>query len=97
MFKNLWKYSRIRFYILNTLWNYKFWIFAKKNYKEDQHTVEVNEDDMDYTFKLIPKKKKVNRRRFVGYMYKNNIYIDNPGIQDIDQDTWNVWKRKKLL
>jgi len=52
---------------------------------------------MDYTFKLIPKKKKVHRKRFIGYMYKNNIYIDNPGIQGIDQETWNAWKRKKLL
>jgi hypothetical protein len=97
MFKKSWKYSRLRFYILNTFWNYKFWIFAKKLYKEDQHIVEVNEYDMDYTFKLVPKKKKINRKRFVGYMYKNNIYIDNPGIQGIDQDTWNVWRRKKLL
>jgi hypothetical protein len=52
---------------------------------------------MDYTFKLIPKKKKVHRKRFIGYMYKNGIYIDNPGIQGIDQETWNAWKRKKLL
>jgi hypothetical protein len=52
---------------------------------------------MDYTFKLVPKKKKINRKRFAGYMYKNNIYIDNPGIQGIDQDTWSAWRRKKLL
>ena len=97
MLKTWWKYSKLRFYILNTLWNYKFWLFAQKIYKQDQHIVEVNDYDMDYTFKLVPKKKKVNRKRFAGYMYKNNIYIDNPGIQGIDQDTWNVWRRKKLL
>jgi hypothetical protein len=97
MFKNIWKHSRLRFYILNTLWNYKFWIFATKIYKEDYHTIEVNEYDMDYTFNLIPKKKKIHRKRFIGYMYKNNIYIDNPGMQGINQETWNAWKRKKLL
>ena len=97
MFKNIWKHSRLRFYILNTLWNYKFWLFAQKIYKQDQHIVEVHDYDMDDTFKLVPKKKKVNRKRFAGYMYKNNIYIDNPGIQGIDQDTWNAWRRKKLL
>ena len=97
MFKNIWKHSRLRFYILNTLWNYKLWIFATKIYKEDYYNIEVNEYDMDYTFKLIPKKKKVHRKRFIGYMYKNGIYIDNPGIQGIDQETWNAWKRKKLL
>lgn len=97
MLKNLWKHSRVRFYILNTAWNYKFWIFAKKIYKEQYHTIETNEYDMDYTFKLIPKKKKIQRKRFIGYLYKDSIYIDNPGIQGIDQDTWNAWKRKKLL
>jgi len=97
MFRNTWRHSRIRFYILNTLWNYKFWIFAKKIYKKDQHILDVTEYDMDYTFKLVPKKKKINRKRFIGYMYKNNIYIDNPGIQGIDQDTWNAWRRKKLI
>ena len=97
MFKNLWKYSRLRFYILNTLWNYKFWLFAKKIYKEDYHVVNINEYDMDYTFKLIAKKKKIYRKRFIGYMYKDAIYIDNPGIQGIDQDTWKAWRRKKLV
>jgi len=97
MFKNFWKHSRLRFYILNTIWNYKFWLFAKKMYKEDYYSVEINEYDMDYTFKLIPKKKKITRKRFVGYLYKNNIYIDNPGIQGVDQETWNAWKKKKLF
>ena len=97
MFKRFWKYSKLRFYILNALWNYKFWLFAKKMYKNDSYVIDINEYDMDYTFKLIPKKKKVNRKRFIGYMYKNGIYIDNPGIQGVDQDTLNVWKRKKLF
>lgn len=97
MFKNLWKYSRLRFYILNTKWNYGFWLFAQKIYKENHFVVDINEYDMDYTFKLIPKKKKIHNRRFIGYMYKNNLYLDNPGIQGIDFDTLKVWKKKKLI
>ena len=27
---NNWKYSTLRFYILNAIWNYKFWLNAKK-------------------------------------------------------------------
>ena len=97
MFKNLWKHSKLRFYILNTLWNYKFWIFAKKIYKESSFEVDTNEYEMDAYFKLIPKKKKVQRKRFVGYMYKNAVYTDNPGIQGEDQETWNAWRKKGLL
>lgn len=97
MFKNLWKHSRVRFYIKNTIWNCGFWIFATKIYKDQYFNVNINEYDMDYTFKLIPKKKKIYSRRFIGYMYKNNIYLDNPGIQDIDQETWNAWRRKKII
>lgn len=97
MFKNLWKHSKLRFYILNTLWNYKFWIFAKKIYKESFFDVTTNEYDMDTYFHLIPKKKRINRKRFIGYLYKNGVYVDNPGIQDVDQETWNVWRKKGLL
>ena len=97
MLKNFWKYSKLRFYILNTIWNYSFWIFAKKIYKDEYHIVDSNEYDMDYTFKLIAKKKKIYKKKFIGYLYKNNIYVDNPGIQGIDQETWNVWKKKKLF
>lgn len=97
MFKSWWKYSKLRFYILNALWNYKFWLFAKKIYKNDNYVVDVNEYDMDYTFKLIPKKKNIIRKRFIGYIYKNGIYLDNPGIQNVDQDTMNIWKSKKLF
>ncbi len=97
MFKYLWKHSRIRFYILNALWNYKFWLFAEKMYQDTFFEIDTNEYEMDYTFKLIPKKKKIKRKRFVGYMYKGGVYLDNPGIQGIDQETWNAWRRKGLL
>ena len=97
MFKNLWKHSKVRFYIKNTMWNYKFWLFAKKMYKETYFEVETNDYDMDITFKLIAKKKKIKRKRFIGYMYDGGIYLDNPGIQGIDQETLKAWRKKGLL
>lgn len=97
MLKNLWKHSRLRFYIMNTLWNYKFWLFAKKIYQETYFSVNTNEYEMDITFNLHPKTKKIKRKRFIGYMYKNAIYVDNPGIQGVDIQTWISWRKKGLL
>ena len=97
MFKKVWKYSRIRFYILNTFWNYKFWLFAKKMYQDSYFEIDTNEYEMDITFKLMPKKKKIKRKRFIGYMYKGGVYLDNPGLQGIDQDTKKEWIKKKLI
>lgn len=98
MFKNAWKHSRLRFYILNTLWNYKFWLFSKKVYRNINHVVTNTEEyEMDYTFKLIPTRKTISSKRFSGYLYKGKIYHDNPGIQGIDKETWQVWKKKGLI
>lgn len=97
MIKNFWKHSKLRFYILNTLWNYKFWLFAKKIYKDHVYEVDTNSYEMDPYFNLKPKKKVIRSKRFVGYMYKNGIYLDNPGIQGVDQETWNAWRKKGLL
>lgn len=30
-------------------------------------------------------------------MYKGSIYLDNPGIPNIDRDVWEAWKKKKLI
>ena len=93
---NMWKYSRLRFYILNTKWNYGFWIFARKVYRDFKYQTKTGEF-VDTTFKIIERKSPEKSRRFVGYMYKNRIYQDNPGIQDIDADTWKAWKKKGLI
>lgn len=98
MFKNLWKHSKLRFYILNTIWNYKFWLFSKKIYRDVNHRVQkIDEFEMDYTFKLKPTTKVITSRRFSGYIFENRIYHDNPGIQGIDSETWQVWRRKGLI
>ena len=98
MFKNTWKHSRFRFYILNTLWNYRFWLFSKKIFRDVNRTV-VNKDnyEMDYTFKLRPTQKTITSKRFSGYLFEGRIYHDNPGIQNIDSKTWQAWKKKGLI
>lgn len=96
--KKTWKHSKLRFYILNTLWNYKFWLFAKKMYRTVTHTVSKTDDySMDYTFKLRPAQKIITSKRFSGYLFEGRIYHDNPGIQGIDSETWLVWKKKGLI
>jgi len=57
----------------------------------------VDDFYVDETFKMHYVKKKVSKKRFVGYMYKGNIYYDNPGLQIKDGDLWNKWKKDKLI
>lgn len=96
-FKNIWKHSRLRFYILNASWNYKFWVFAKKMYKTVHYTVEHGEYEMDDDLKIKKNRKSISKKRFVGYFFRNNIYLDNPGLFIEDRDTWESWKKKGLI
>ena len=89
MIKNWWKYSVLRFYVLNTCWNYKFWLNAKKIYELIPQT--------NYTNRLVENEIPGSKKRFKGYMYKGRIYLDNPGIPNIERDVWNVWKDKKII
>lgn len=83
---------------MNTLWNYKFWLFSKKVFRDVTHIVkDDSEYEMDYTLKLIPKNKVITSKRFSGYLFKNRLYHDNPGIQNIDKETWQAWKKKELI
>ena len=86
--ENWWKYSTLRFYVLNAMWNYGFWIKSKKKYKE------VTYFKRDF-FKI--NKERVVKRRFEGYLYEGKIYLDNPGIQNIERDVWEAWKKRGLL
>jgi len=96
-----WKHSRLRFYLLNTLWNYKFWLFAEKIFRIHTYEIEDNNlslDNVDITGKIIYNKKKITKRRFVGYMYDGRMYLDNPGLKNtVDIDTWQSWKKKGLI
>jgi hypothetical protein len=87
--KNWWKYSKLRFYFLNSFWNYKFWLNAKKIYEIVPQINTVN--------RFGEKEIKSSKKRFKGYLYKGNIYLDNPGLQGIDRDVWEIWKKKGLI
>lgn len=86
--RTLWKYSKLRFYVKNAIWNYQFWFFCQKKYNNisyfKRNFFNVN-------------KQKVHKRRFEGYVYKNRVFLDNPGFSDIERDVWEVWKKKNLL
>lgn len=96
-----WETSKLRFYILNALWNYKFWLFSEKKFKK--HTYEINAekfnlDNLDETGKMLYKKIKVSKRRFLGYMYNGLLHLDNPGFKHtVNKETWMSWKNKGLI
>ena len=94
---NIWKHSKLRFYIKNALWNYKFWFFATKVYNNFNYEVSDKGFHLDIVMKMLPKKKKVSKRRFAGYFYKGRLYLDNPGLQNIDEETWKAWRKKGLI
>lgn len=96
-FKKWWRFSSLRFYILNARWNYGFWLFSEKIYTNITKMIDDDKYDYDYTFSVIRKKKVISSKRFIGYMYKGMIYLDNPGLQNIDEETWQRWKQKGLI
>jgi len=94
--KKIWKLSRVRFYFINAKWNISFWLFAKKMYK----TVNYEEDGeyiTDNFYRIVQTTKKQQKKRFIGWFYKNNIYLDNPGMPIKTREEWVSWKKKKLL
>jgi hypothetical protein len=95
--KKIWKYSRLRFYVLNAMWNYKFWLFSKRLYKKISYQIEDGDYEENVYYGLEKKKKLVTKKRFVGYFFENNVYLDNPGLKIDDRETWENWKKKKLI
>ena len=97
----MWKHSKLRYYLLNAIWNYKFWLFAEKIYKNHTYNVydeEFNLENVDITGKMRFNVKKITTKRFVGYKYKNGMYLDNPGMKHtVDKETWEAWKAKGLI
>ena len=89
MFKKWWKYSKLRYYVLNAKDNYDFWLRSKKIFKTIEYKEIASFRNLDF--------KKVRKKRFVGYQYKGKIYLDNPGIIISDRDVWKSWKKKNLF
>lgn len=85
--KEIWKFSKIRFYVKNLICNINFFLFSKKMYK-----------DIDFVEgEMIFRPNNVRKKRFVGYKYKDRIYLDNPGFEDIEPEVWSHWKEKKYF
>jgi hypothetical protein len=78
-------FNYIKFYIKNSIWNYKFWLFCKRKYVE-------------YSFiKKNPingKSEKIIKKRFKGYEYKGVIYQDNPGMPINSSREWDIIKKE---
>lgn len=97
IYNKLWKYSSLRFYIKNAIWNYKFWLNCKKIYKQVNYYIKEDDYYFDESFKIRYKQKPIQKKRFAGYIYKNNIYYDNPGFKIDDRETWKQWRKKGLI
>lgn len=93
MFSNLkewWKFSKLRFWYENIIWNLKFWFLCKPTYKEITIPIETNEY-VDKLYTMKPKIKYIKKRRFEGYLYKGKIFLDNPGVQEIEEEVFEYW------
>tara|TARA_R110001592_G_scaffold75555_2_gene228722 strand:+ start:321 stop:569 length:249 start_codon:yes stop_codon:yes gene_type:complete len=78
-------FGQIKFYIKNSIWNYKFWLFCKRKYVEYSFTKKSP---------INGKREKVIKKRFLGYEYKGKIYQDNPGMPITSEYEWNIVKKK---
>ena len=78
-------FKKIKFYIKNSIWNYKFWLLWKRKFVE-------------YSFikknRINGKREKVIKKRFQGYEYKGKIYQDNPGMPLSTKYEWDIVKKK---
>jgi len=85
--KNWWKFSKGRFYYKNVTSNILFYLFSEKVYKEIYYVKD------EVIFRPTPVKKK----RFIGYKYRGEIYLDNPGFKDVEEEVWHFWKSKNYF
>jgi hypothetical protein len=105
--KKWWKFSTLRFYIINALWNYKFWLCCTKEYHEVKYyhydSPRMDPNFVDQNFRIFDNDTNnldsilKTKRRFIGYKYKGQIYMDNPGVKIQDKDVWNHWRKKGLI
>lgn len=95
--KNKWKNSKVNFYFLNLRWNVLFWLKCKKVYKNYSIRIKTDDFTIDSVGKMTYVSKTIQKKRFYGYMYKNNIYLDNPGMPIDNREQWENWREKKLI
>lgn len=87
--KKIWYFSSIRFYIKNLIWNYNFWLKSKKIFYFENYKLK----DINGFFTG----KEKNIKKFKGFLYKDKIYLDNPGFSISDRELWSHWKNKGLI
>jgi hypothetical protein len=92
--KKAWKHSKLRFYIVNAKWNFRFWLHCKKVYEDLVYEEPIDDFQVGPDMKIKQSKKIHRRKRFKGYYYNGDIYLDNPGIQGEDEETMKAWMRK---
>jgi len=86
--KQLFENSFISFYLKNIYWNFHFWLFCKKQFKKISY-IEYHPNKLE--------RQRVEKKRFLGYLYKNRLYYDNPGMDNIKKTQWFSWKKKGLI
>jgi len=86
--KKWWKYSRFRFFLLNTIWNYSFWLNCTTVYNTVSYKKKTSSSN---------KTSVITKKRFVGYRYKGQLYLKNPGLKIEDRELWQVWRKKGLI
>lgn len=87
--KSYWHFSRLRFYIKNAIWNYNFWLKSKKIFE----TIEYKVKDQNGFYTGETKRIK----KFKGFLFKEKIYLDNPGFPIENRELWTTWKNKGLI
>lgn len=87
--KNLWYYSKYRFYLKNTIWNYNFWLKSKKIFEEVEYNTKNESGFYDGNKRKL--------KKFKGFLFKGKMYLDNPGFPINDRDLWVAWKNKGLI
>ena len=95
--KKILRHSKVNFYYQNLIWNISFWIGCRKIYKIIYYKKKTDNFQVDTVGKMHYTYETIKKKRFSGYMYKNNIYLDNPGIQIKDRELWNSWRKKNLI
>lgn len=92
-----WSNSRVNFFYSNLKWNLSFWLKCEKIYKIVTYKVKQSDFYIEPNGKMQYKFKTIQKKRFLGYKYNGDIYIDNTGNVIKNREQWVKWRNKKLL
>lgn len=95
--KNWWLNSNLRAYVLNAKWNYSFWLNAKRVYKNVSYKKKIDNYYGDDYYLMNQNEQFISKKRFAGYLYKGNIYLDNPGRPILSRQEWENLNKKNMI